>query len=67
MTVPPPPNAPSFIRPVLALHAGLGISVVIVVIGSIVAAIALLRGGDQVALQAAPAYLVATVAVAANS
>lgn len=61
MTAPHPPAAPSFVRPVLALLAGLGISVLIVALGSVIVALALLRKGDASTLQAAPAYLVATL------
>lgn len=63
MTAPQPPAAPSFVRPVLALLAGLGISVLIVGLGSVLVALALLRNGDANTLQAAPAYLAATFAL----
>ena len=61
MTAPQPPTAPSFVRPVLALLAGLGISVLIVGLGSVLVALALLGHGNANTLQAMPAYLVATL------
>lgn len=61
MTTPPPPPAPSFVRPVLALLAGLGISVLVVGIGSVLAALALLGNGNASTLQASLAYRVATL------
>lgn len=60
MTVPPPP-APSFVRPVLALLAGLGISVLVVGLGSVLAALALLGNGNASTLQASLAYRVTTL------
>jgi peptidoglycan/LPS O-acetylase OafA/YrhL len=61
MTAPHAPPPPSFVRPVLALLAGLGISVLVVGLGSVLVALVLLRQGDARALQATPAYLVATL------
>lgn len=53
------PRSPAFVRTVLALLAGLGVTVFIVVFGTFVSALALLRGADARHLQAMPAYLAA--------
>lgn len=54
----PPPPAPGFIRPALGLLAGLGITLLIVACGVIVATLAALRGVDPTRFVATPGYLV---------
>ena len=54
---PTAPPTPTFVRPVLALLAGLGITVVFVTLATVVAALAMLNGGDAKSLLARPDYL----------
>jgi hypothetical protein len=61
--VQPPPPAPSFIRPALGLLAGLGITLLIVACGVIIATLAALRGVDPRAFVATPGYLVLVTAI----
>lgn len=66
MTAPPPlPRPSSFVRPVLALLAGLGITVLIVVLGTLIATLAALRGVDPRNFQPTPGYLAANLIVSA--
>ena len=47
MTVPPPPPpTSSFVRPVIGLLAGLGVSLLIIWIGTVIAGVMTLRGPD---------------------
>jgi hypothetical protein len=62
---PPRPPVLSFVRPVLALLAGLGITVLIVIVGTLVATLAALRGVDPRHFQPPPVYLAVTIAVSA--
>jgi hypothetical protein len=48
---------------VLALLAGLGITVVLVVIGTLVATVAMLRGGDVQSFMVSPGYLAAKLVI----
>jgi hypothetical protein len=68
MTAPAPgpaaPPTPSFVRPILALLAGLGITVVIVVIGTVLATVAMLHGADARSFVPSPGYLVAKLGIA---
>jgi hypothetical protein len=59
------PPASSVIRPVLALLAGLGVTVFVVVLGTLVATFAALRGVDPTHFQPPPAYLAANLTVSA--
>jgi hypothetical protein len=61
--VQPPPPAPGFIRPALALLAGLGITLLVVACGVIIATLAALRGVDPKAFVATPGYLVLVTAI----
>jgi hypothetical protein len=53
-----PPPAPTFIRPALGLLAGLGVTMLIVGAGVLVATLAALRGVDPARFVATPGYLV---------
>lgn len=57
-TTPAAPPAHSFVRPLLALLAGLGITVLIVVVGVLIATLAMLRGVNPARFVATPGYLV---------
>ena len=50
------PSPPSFVRPVLALLAGLGVIVLIVGVGTIIATLGALRGVDPKLFQPTPVY-----------
>jgi hypothetical protein len=68
VTTPSSPAVPptsSVIRPVLALLAGLGITVFIVGAGTLIATLAALRGVDPSHFQPPPAYLAANLTVSA--
>ena len=58
---PPPP--PSFVRPVLALLAGLGVIVLIVGVGTIIATLGALRGVDPKSFQPTPFYRAVVIAL----
>jgi hypothetical protein len=62
---PPAPPTPTFVRPVLALLAGLGITVVFVAVATVIAALVMLDGGDAMSLLAKPAYLAAGLVIGA--
>lgn len=62
MTAPVAPTTPSFVRPALAYLAGLGLFVVIVAIGTFVAAFVVVSGGDA-QLQSNTRYVVALLAI----
>jgi hypothetical protein len=64
-STPPAPPTSAFVRPVLALLAGLGITVLIVVIGTLVATLAVLRGVDPRHFQPTPGYLATNLVVGA--
>lgn len=55
--LPPPPSAPSFIRPVLGVLAGLGVTVLVIGPGVLIATLAALRGVDAKAFVATAGYL----------
>lgn len=65
MSASTPPALPtvSFIRPALALLAGLGITAVIVGPGIIIATLAMLRGVDPATFRPSPANLVVYLAI----
>jgi hypothetical protein len=67
MTAPlaPAPPTSSFVRPALALLAGLGITVLIVVLGTLIATLAALRGVDPRSFQPPLGYLIANLAISA--
>ena len=58
-----PPDSRSFIRPAMALLAGLGITALIVGPGIIVATLAMLRGVDPASFRPSPANLVVYLAI----
>jgi hypothetical protein len=60
---PSAPPTPTFVRPVLALLAGLGITVVLVALATVAAALAMLRGGDAKSLLASTDYLAVGLAI----
>jgi hypothetical protein len=57
----PPPPTPTFLRPLLALLAGLGITALISAFGIVVATFAALRGVDPKQFTPPPAYLGTTL------
>lgn len=59
----PPPPAPSFIRPVLGFLAGLGVTVLIIGPGVIIATLAALRGVDARQFVATPGYIAAAMTI----
>jgi hypothetical protein len=65
VSTPPAPPTSTFVRPVLALLAGLGITVLIVVIGTLVATLAMLRGVDPRHFQPTLGYLATNLVVSA--
>lgn len=60
---PVPPPSPSFIRPAMALLAGLGITALIVGPGIVIATLAMLRGVDPRSFQPSPANLAVYLAL----
>lgn len=63
---PPPPRPPSFIQPALALVAGLGITVLVIVPGIFIAvSAAMMSGVDPRALQSSPVFLVVNLLLSA--
>jgi hypothetical protein len=60
---PSAPPTPTFVRPVLALLAGLGITVVFVALATVIAALVMLNGGDAKSLLGRPEYLAAGLAI----
>lgn len=65
MTIPPPsaPPTSSFVRPTIALLAGLGVTVLIVATGTLIATLAMLRGVDSRHFQPTLGYLMTTLTV----
>ena len=65
MRGPAAPPTTSFVRPLLALLAGLGVTVLIVVMGVLVATFAMLRGADPKNLHLPSSYLAINLLVSA--
>lgn len=68
MTSPASPSAPptsSVVRPALALLAGLGITVIVVAVGTLIATLAAMRGVDAGHFQPTPGYLATNLIVTA--
>jgi hypothetical protein len=59
----PPPPPLSFLRPALALLAGLGVIVLIVGVGTIIATLGALRGVDPKSFQPSPLYRSVVIAL----
>lgn len=58
-----PPPQPSVIRPALGLLAGIGVTLLIVGLGVVIATLAALRGVDPARFVATPGYLVAVTLI----